>query len=45
MKLLLGWLIYKILSDVFHTPKVYVPPPKLEKDMTIKEVFTYIADS
>jgi len=36
-----GWLIYKILSDVFHTPKVYVPPPKLEKDMTIKELRKY----
>ena len=33
-----GYFLYKILCDIFHKPVVYVPPPKLEKDMTIKEV-------
>ena len=32
-----GYLIYKILSDVFHVEEPYVPPPKLVKDMTLKK--------
>ena len=33
-----GYFLYKILCDIFHKPVVYVPPPKLEKDLTVKEL-------
>merc|ERR1711892_285392 len=33
-----GYFLYKILCDIFHKPVVYVPPPKLEKDMTVNEL-------
>merc|ERR1711868_58590 len=36
-----GYLIYKIICDLTYKEEPYVPPPKLVKDMTLKELRRY----